>query len=52
LDIKFIRENPEKVKQGAKNKGVDIDMEKLLGLDKKDERLSPKPNSSRQSKIN
>jgi len=35
LDIKFIRENPEKVKLGAKNKGVDIDIDKLLGLDKK-----------------
>ncbi|MEK7482471.1 MAG: serine--tRNA ligase [Patescibacteria group bacterium] len=35
LDIKYIRENSEKVKQGAKNKGVDVDMNKLLGLDKK-----------------
>ncbi|MEK7172469.1 MAG: serine--tRNA ligase [Patescibacteria group bacterium] len=35
LDIKFIRENPEKVKQGAKNKGVEVDVNKLLGLDKK-----------------
>ena len=35
LDIKFIRENPEKVKQGAKNKGVDVDINKLLELDKK-----------------
>ncbi|PIX03048.1 hypothetical protein COZ78_02375, partial [bacterium (Candidatus Gribaldobacteria) CG_4_8_14_3_um_filter_42_11] len=34
LDIKFIRENPEKVKQGAKNKGVEIDIDRLLGLDK------------------
>ncbi len=35
LDIKFIRENPEKVKQGAKDKGVEVDMDKLLELDKK-----------------
>jgi len=35
LDIKFIRENPEKVKQGAKNKGVEVDISKLLELDKK-----------------
>lgn len=34
LDIKFIRENPEKVKQGAKNKGVEVDIDKLLELDK------------------
>jgi len=35
LDIKFIRENPEKVRQGAKNKGVEVDVDKLLDLDKK-----------------
>lgn len=35
LDIKFIRENPEKVKEGAKNKGVDIDIDHLLEIDKK-----------------
>ncbi|MDD5146627.1 MAG: serine--tRNA ligase [Candidatus Pacebacteria bacterium] len=35
LDIKFIRENPEKVKQGANNKGIEVDIEKLLEIDKK-----------------
>lgn len=35
LDIKFIRENPEKVKNGAKNKNVDIEIEGLLVLDEK-----------------
>ncbi|MDD5750058.1 MAG: serine--tRNA ligase [Candidatus Pacebacteria bacterium] len=35
LDIKYIRENPEKVKEGARNKGVDVDIDKLLELDKK-----------------
>ena len=35
LDIKFIRENPEKVKQACKNKGFDDDIDKLLELDKK-----------------
>jgi len=33
LDIKFIRENKEKVKEGAKNKGVDINIDKILELD-------------------
>ncbi|KKU52975.1 MAG: serine--tRNA ligase [Candidatus Sungbacteria bacterium RIFCSPLOWO2_01_FULL_47_32] len=33
LDIKFIRENPEKVKQGLKNKGVDVDIDELLKTD-------------------
>jgi seryl-tRNA synthetase len=35
LDIKFIRENPEKVKKGLKNKGVDFDVDYLLELDEK-----------------
>ena len=33
LDIKFIRENPELVKQGAKNKKQDCDIDKVLALD-------------------
>ena len=35
LDIKFIRENPEKVKQGAAKKQVKIDVDELLAQDKK-----------------
>ena len=34
LDIKFIRENPEKVKEGAKNKGVETNIDEILQLDK------------------
>ena len=33
LDIRFIRENPEIVKQAAKNKGVEVDVDKILELD-------------------
>ena len=33
LDINFIRQNLEKVKQGAKNKGYKVDFDRLLGLD-------------------
>jgi len=33
LDIKFIRENPEKVKEAAQNRGYKIDIDKLLKLD-------------------
>lgn len=33
LDIKFIRENKEKIKQAAKNKNVMVDLDKLLKLD-------------------
>ena len=35
LDIKFIRENPEKVKEGLKKRGANIDIDQLLELDKK-----------------
>lgn len=33
LDIKFIRENPEAVRQGAQLKNIRIDLDKLLELD-------------------
>lgn len=33
LDIKFIRENPKLVQKGAKDKGVDIDVDKILSVD-------------------
>jgi len=35
LDIKFIRENPEKVKKAAQQKGIAVDVDKLLELDAK-----------------
>jgi len=35
LDIKFIRENVDLVKNAAKIKEIDVDIDKLLGLDKK-----------------
>jgi len=35
LDIKFIRENPEKVKEGCKKKQVKVDISRLLDIDKK-----------------
>jgi len=35
LDIKFIRENINKVKEGCKNKKVDVDIDLILELDKK-----------------
>lgn len=34
LDIRFIRENKEAVKKAALNKGIDVNLEKLLALDK------------------
>ena len=35
LDIKFIRQNPDKVKQGCQKKQVKVNIDKLLELDKK-----------------
>ena len=39
LDINFVRKNPEAVEQNAKNKGYDIDVKSILGLDEKAKRL-------------
>ncbi|HTP57239.1 MAG TPA: serine--tRNA ligase [Candidatus Paceibacterota bacterium] len=33
LDIKFIRENPDTVKQAMKNRGVDVDIDAILNAD-------------------
>ncbi len=35
LDIKFIRENKERIKEAAKNKRINLDLDKLLELDQK-----------------
>jgi len=42
LDIKFIRENPEMVRQGAKAKNISIDLDALLKLDKDRRELQQK----------
>ena len=33
LDLKYIRENPEKVKEGCKAKQIDCDIDNILKLD-------------------
>lgn len=35
LDIKFIRQNPAKVKEGCQKKGIKVDINRLLEVDKK-----------------
>jgi seryl-tRNA synthetase len=35
LDIKFIRENKEAIAEAAKNKNIDVELDKLLVIDKK-----------------
>ena len=39
LDINFIRENPQKVKDACKNKNADVDVDKVLELDRKKREL-------------
>src|SRR3989344_5856749 len=39
LDIKFIRENPEKVKEACKKRGVECDVNRILELDEKKREL-------------
>src|SRR3989344_2290865 len=40
LDIKFIRENPKEVQEGAEDKGIKIDINQILDSDKKYRKLS------------
>ncbi len=35
LDIKFVRENADKVKEAVKNKGINLDVDQLLDVDSK-----------------
>ena len=42
LDIKFIRENPEKVKEGCQKKNVECDIARILELDKRKRELLQK----------
>lgn len=39
LDIKFIRENPDKVKESCKKRGVKVDIDKLLKIDEERRKL-------------
>lgn len=47
LDINFIRENPDKIKKVCQAKGVDLDISKLLSLDKSRRKLIKESESLR-----
>ncbi|MFC1638775.1 serine--tRNA ligase [Patescibacteria group bacterium] len=47
LDIKFIRENPDRVKQAAKERKCDADVDRLLELDEKRRELMAESESKR-----
>jgi len=48
LDIKYIRENPEKVKEACKNRGVVCDVDRILKLDEKCKTLGQETQKIRQ----
>jgi len=47
LDINFIRHNPEKVAEAAKNKRIEVDVDKILTLDKLCRELNTKSDALR-----
>ena len=47
LDIKFIRQNPEKVKEGIAKKRADVDIDRLLELDEEKRQLLAQSESLR-----
>lgn len=50
LDIHFIRENPEKVEQSARNKGYQIDIAELLKLDEQRRALQQQIDELREAR--
>ncbi len=50
LDIKFIRENQEIVKKAVKDKGLDLDLEKLLTVDERRRKLTHEIDELRQQR--
>ena len=50
LDINFIRDNPDKIKEAAKNKNITLDVDKLLEVDAKRRDLMQKLDSLRARK--
>lgn len=50
LDIKFIRQNPEKVKRACKDKQIDIDIDAFLDLDEKAREIQIKIETLRAQK--
>ena len=50
LDIKFIRENPEKVQKAAKDKGIEVDIDHILEIDSKFRELALKVQNLREKR--
>src|SRR3972149_7528700 len=50
LDLKFIRENPEKVKEAIKNKNEKMDLDLILNLDEQRRKILVEAESLRQKR--
>lgn len=50
IDIKFIRENPDKIQKGAKDKGIEVDLKHVLEIDNKFRELSLKVQALREER--
>jgi seryl-tRNA synthetase len=50
IDIKLIRENPEKIEKAAKDKGVAVDLKHILEIDEKFRELSAKVQALREER--
>ena len=50
LDIRYIRENPGKVQQSAKDKGYDVSITELLDLDSRRRQLQQGVDALREQK--
>ena len=50
LDIKFIRENPDRIKKSLRDRGMKVDVDKLLLLDKKKKKLLLKAEEQRRQR--
>ena len=50
IDIKLLRENPDKVQKAAKDKGIDVDISHVLEIDGKFRELSQKVQSLQEQR--
>ncbi len=50
FDIKLIRDNPEQIQKSAKDKRIDIDVKKILEIDKKESELQKKVQSLQEKR--
>ncbi len=50
IDLKVLRENPDKIKEATKNKGFDIDIDHILEIDSKKRELDVKVQNLREER--